>query len=103
MSNHILDAYATTTVNSTCIKCVFYDQISQGCVAVVHPKASLLSTSSHVGLVNIETEHYNRSGDTAEGCIDGKSLENNTIVVFVYNEVIWGPPVFIKMTQHEGQ
>ena len=103
MRNSILDAYAITTINSTCIKCVFYDEPSQGCVVVIHPKASLLSTSSHIGLINIETEYFDRSGDQAEGCINRKSLENNTMVVFLYNKVILGPPVFIRMTQHEGK
>ncbi len=105
MSNSILNAYVTTTINSTmsCIKCVFYDEASQGCVVVIHPKASMLSISSHIGLINIETEYFNRSGDQAEGCIDRKSLGNNVVVVFLYNKVILGPPVFIRMTQHEGQ
>ena len=84
-ANSILDAYATTTTNSTqCIKCVFYDQASQGCVIVIHPKVSLLTTSSYIGLVNIETLYLNRSGDEAEGCINENSLEKTTTVVFVY-------------------
>ena len=105
MRNSILDAYATTTINSTCIKCVFYDESSQGCVVVIHPKASLLSTSSHniIGLINIEMEYFDRSGDQAKGCISRKSLENNIVVVFLYNQVILGPPVFIRMTEHEGK
>ena len=105
MRNSILDAYATKTINSTCIKCVFYDESSQGCVVVIHPKASLLSTSSHnvIGLINIETEYFDRSGDQAEGCINRKSLENNRVVVFLYNKIILGPPVFIRMIQHESE
>ena len=106
MRNSILDAYATTTINSTCIKCVFYDESSQGCVVVIHPKASLLSTNSHnniIGLINIETEYFDRSGDQAEGCINRKSLENNIVVVFLYNKMILGPPVFIGMIKHESK
>ena len=42
-------------------------------MAVVHQRISQLSFS---GLMNIESSHkLNRSGDTANGCIEGVNLE----------------------------
>ena len=71
---------------------------------MIHPKVSLLSSSSLIGLVNIEIEYLNRSGDQAESCINKVSLENYTTVVFVYNDLILGPPVFVKTpSSSEGE
>ena len=42
-------------------------------MAVVHQRISQLSST---GLLNIESSHkFNRSGDTAHGCIEGVNLE----------------------------
>ena len=68
--------------NSTgnCITCTFLDSSTTDCVAVVHQRISQLSSS---GLMNIESSHkFNRSGDTAHGCIEGVNLEQYQIGVF---------------------
>ena len=55
------------TSNGVCITCTFLDSSTTDCVAVVHQRISQLSSS---GLMNIESSHkFNRSGDTASGCI----------------------------------
>ena len=55
-----------------CITCTFLDSSITDCVAVVHQQISQLSSS---GLMNIESSHkFNRSGDTAFGCIEGVNL-----------------------------
>ena len=57
------------TVTGVCITCTFLDSSTTDCVAVVHQRISQLSSS---GLMNIESSHkFNRSGDTAYGCIEG--------------------------------
>ena len=69
------------TSNSTgvCITCTFLDSSTIDCVAVVHQRISQLSSS---GLMNIESSHkFNRSGDTAYGCIEGVNLEKSSIHV----------------------
>ena len=56
-----------------CVNCSFLDSITSVCVVVVHQQISQLSSS---GLMNIESSHkFNRSGDTAYGCIEGVNLE----------------------------
>ena len=48
-------------------------------MAVVHQRISQLSSS---GLMNIESSHkFNRSGDTAYGCIEGVNLTENQVGV----------------------
>ena len=48
-------------------------------MAVVHQRISQLSSS---GLMNIESSHkFNRSGDTAYGCIEGVNLEQYQVGV----------------------
>ena len=48
-------------------------------MAVVHQRISQLSSS---GLMNIESSHkFNRSGDTASGCIEGVNLEDYQVGV----------------------
>ena len=56
-----------------CVNCTFLDPSALECVAVVHQQISKLSST---GLMNIESSHkFNRSGDTAYGCIQGVNLE----------------------------
>ena len=58
-----------STSTGVCITCTFLDSSTAACVAVVHQRISQLSSS---GLMNIESSYkFNRSGDTAYGCIDG--------------------------------
>ena len=60
-----------------CITCAFLDSSATDCVVVVHQRISQLSSS---GLMNIESSHkFNRSGDTAYGCIEGINLEQYQI------------------------
>ena len=65
------------TSTGVCIICTFLDSSTTDCVAVVHQQISQLSSS---GLMNIESSHkFNRSGDTAYGCIEGINLTLNQI------------------------
>ena len=65
--------------SAACIKCAFNDNSLKDCVAVVHQRISQLSSS---GLMNIESSHkFNRSGDTAYGCIEGVNLEHYQVGV----------------------
>ena len=67
------------TSTGVCITCTFLDKSTTGCVAVVHQRISQLSSS---GLMNIESSHkFNRSGDTAYGCIEGVNLEQYQVGV----------------------
>ena len=63
-----------------CINCTFLNGINiNSCVAVVHQRISQLSSG---GLMNIESSHkFNRSGDTAYGCIEGVNLTDHQIGV----------------------
>ena len=62
-----------------CISCTFLDSSTTGCVAVIHQRISQLSSS---GLMNIESSHkFNRSGDTAYGCIEGIDMEQYQVGV----------------------
>ena len=59
----------------SCLKvlCTFLDSSTTDCVAVVHQRISQLSSN---GLMNIESSHkFNRSGDTADGCIPQIDLQ----------------------------
>ena len=60
-------------------------------MAVVHQRVSQLSSS---GLMNIESSHkFNRSGDTAYGCIEGVNLTGYQIGIFNLEEVVPTPPI----------
>ena len=60
---------------------MFLDSSATDCVAVVHQRISQLSSRSS-GLMNIESSHkFNRSGDTAYGCIEGVNLTQNQVGV----------------------
>ena len=62
-----------------CITCTFLDISTTGCVVVVHQRISQLSSS---GLMNIESSHkFNRSGDTAYGCIEGFDITRHQVGV----------------------
>ena len=67
------------TVTGVCIQCIFLNTVNTDCVAVVHQRISQLNSS---GLMNIESSHrFNRSGDTAYGCIEGVNLEQYQVGV----------------------
>ena len=69
-------------LNSTgvCITCTFLDSSATDCVAVVHQRISQLSSS---GLMNIESSHkFNRSGDTASGCIERFNMTEYQVGIF---------------------
>ena len=67
------------TSTGVCISCTFLDSSTTDCVAVVHQRISQLSSS---GLMNIKSSHkFTRSGDTADGCIEGIDEDNYQIEV----------------------
>ena len=85
------------TVTGVCITCTFLDSSTTDCVAVVHQRISQLSSS---GLMNIESSHkFNRSGDTAYGCIEGINLEQYQVGVIkgLYQQTksMQNKPVFV--------
>ena len=68
-----------STSTGVCITCTFLDSSTTSCVAVVHQRISQLSSS---GLMNIESSHkFNRSGDTAYGCIEGLDVTRHQVGV----------------------
>ena len=71
--------HSNSSGSPVCITCIFNDNTVKNCVAVVHQRISQLSSS---GLMNIESSHkFNRSGDTAYGCIEGVNLEQYQVGV----------------------
>ena len=69
-----------TTDDAICINCTFQDSIATGCVAVVHRRISQLGSNE---LMNIESsQKFNRSGDTAYGCIPDINMIEYQIGVF---------------------
>ena len=73
------------TSTGVCVNCTFLDSSTTGCVAVVHQQISQLSSS---GLMNIESSHkFNRSGDTAYGCIEGVNLTLTDYQIGVFSLV----------------
>ena len=75
-----------STPTGVCITCTFLDSSITDCVAVVHQRISQLGS---IGLMNIESSHkFNRSGDTAYGCIEVVNLTAYQIgVVDLYRSV----------------
>ena len=68
-----------STSIGACITCAFLESSTTGCVAVVHRRITQLSSS---GLMKIESSHnFNRSGDTAYGCIDGLDVTRHQVGV----------------------
>ena len=68
-----------STSTGICITCTFLDSSATDCVAVVHQQISQPSSS---GLMNIESSHkFNRSGDTAYGCIEGLDVSRHQVAV----------------------
>ena len=67
------------TSTGVCITCTFLDSSTTDCVVIAHQRISQLSSS---GLMNIESSHkFNRSGDTAYGCIEGINITEYQIGV----------------------
>ena len=90
----LFDTQTFPTSNTTCITCTFLEISAIDCVAVVHQRISQLSSS---GLMNIESSHkFNRSGDTAYGCIEGVNL------MYYQVGVINGKPL-ITIKSHRGR
>ena len=67
------------TSAGVCVRCNFLDPSASECVAVVHQRISQLGSG---GLMSINSTHrFNRSGDTAYGCIGEVNLEQYQIGV----------------------
>ena len=92
--NFLIEYEAQSTSFGVCITCTFLESSTTGCVAVVHQQISQLSSS---GLMDIESSHkFNRSGDTAYGCIEGVSLEQYQV------GVVGGRQIIITLQGNEG-
>ena len=101
--NYIADSIHRLTVieykiqpifNGACINCTFNVGTLTDCVAVVHQRISQLSSN---GLMNIESSHkFNRSGDTAYGCIGGG------INLTEYQIGVFGGRRITPKTENEG-
>ena len=77
------EVHTSSSGSPVCIACTFNDNTVMNCVAVVHQRISQLNSS---GLMNIESSHkFNRSGDTAYGCIEGVNLEQYQVGVVGHN------------------
>ena len=69
----------TNTSTGVCVNCTFLDNSTTGCLVVVHRRISQLNSS---GLMNIkESRKFNRSGNTAYGCIKGVDLKDYQVGV----------------------
>ena len=69
----------STSPGIICVNCTFLDPNILECIIIVHERASLFGSS---GLMNIESSHkFNRSGDTAYGCIPGVDIEQYQVGV----------------------
>ena len=67
-----------STSFGVCITCTFLEHSATDCVALVHQQISRQFSSS--GLMNIESSHkFNRSGDTAYGCIEGLDIYRHQV------------------------
>ena len=78
------EVHSSGSKYAACVKCTFNDDTLTYCVAVVHQQTSQLSRS---GLMKIESSHkFNRSDDTAYGCIEGVNLEKYQVGVIGGNE-----------------
>ena len=66
------------TSTGVCITCTFLDSSVTDCVVVVHQRISQLNSSR---LKNIISHRFNRSGDTASGCVEGVSLTDYQVGV----------------------
>ena len=76
---------STSDDSNTCISCSLTNTAVGTCVVVVHTKPSLLR-NSYRGLQDISVLHLNNSAvdGRCSGCIDGVSLNDCVIVVFLY-------------------
>ena len=89
------------TSTGVCITCAFLDSSTTDCVAVVHQRISQLSSS---GLMNIESSHkFNRSGDTAYGCIEDVNLTTYQIGVIGQTKSVTSMPgLLFIIIMHEA-
>ena len=86
VQSSLFEYHLRPTSTGICINCTFLDSSTTSCVLVVHQRISQLSSS---GLMNIESSHkFNRSGDTAYGCIEGVNMTLYQIGVFSLEEVV---------------
>ena len=91
---------SSTSAGTVCINCTFHDVSTTSCVAVVHQRISQLNSS---GLMNIESSHrFNRSGDTAYGCIDGVNVIDYQIGVYSLMDVMTTTSTGIEMVLCTG-
>ena len=97
----VITVHTTTEDNSICVTCVLDSNSNGTCLLVLHPKPSLLHP--HRGLSNIDVVLLNRSGNNANGCINGINHTSYFIATFLYNETqpIRGP-VFVVRPQSKS-
>ena len=76
---------STSIDSNICISCSLTNMAVGTCVVVVHLKPSLLR-NSYRGLQDISVIHLNNSAvdSRCSGCIDGVSLNDYVMVVFLY-------------------
>ena len=88
---------------STCISCTLANMSVGTCVVVVHPKPSSFIHNSFRGLQDIDVIHLNKStsDNTCSGCIDGISLDDHVVAVFLYHNgtIISGSHAFVQQKQ----
>ena len=79
MSAPVSTYYKVQNISTgVCITCTFLESSTTDCVAVVHRRISQLNSS---GLMNISSYKFNRSDNTAQGCIEGVNLTGYQIGV----------------------
>ena len=91
----------SSTATGVCVCCTFLEPTLTKCVVVVHQCISQLSP---LGLINIESSHrFNRSGNTAYGCIDRlmtNSIDCGISVVGGKLTEQGGPEIFVAVHVH---
>ena len=93
----------SSTATGVCVHCIFLESTLTECVVVVHQRISQLSPP---GLINIESSHrFNRSGNTAYGCIDGLMTNSTDYCISVVGgnlttQVQGGPGIFVVVHVH---
>ena len=90
------ELHPTSTSTGVCVNCTFLNAFTTSCVAVVHQQISQLGSS---GLMDIESSHkFNRSGDSAYGCIEGINLTAYQIGVIGSHRSVTKPVTSRKLS-----
>ena len=80
------------------VTCTFIDDLTRGCVAVVHERTAYLNSA--YGLLNIDVYYFPRlssdSKKTASGCLMNKSTTEYHVAVFSYVNGIIGDQIITK-------